>query len=273
MKMSCTPCVFHCPCCQRSNVATTTLMKAPPKSLPPKEPPKEQLQMIRLPLHFHLLTGFTMRAFEKDMDIRVTCEQLQAIVLPEVNRIWKQAGIAFVYKGCSKYSEPPTSGERQAISVLENANREDDEINEDLNDERMTAIRTLSIDLGIDRDDTMNVFVIPYMGSTRQGNAIERGSTSVVVGNWTNKPSGGTRPPQQTLLVEPEPFKIGSLGRTIAHELGHSLNLGHPKSDSNKKLNLMGGPSQGYKLETSQIKTSRTKAKEILIQLKPLNLI
>ena len=85
-------------------------MKAPPKNLPPKE----QLQMIRLPLHFHLLTGFSMRAFEKDMDIRVTCEQLQAIVLPEVNRIWKQAGIAFVYKGCSKHSEPPTSGQRQA---------------------------------------------------------------------------------------------------------------------------------------------------------------
>lgn len=232
------------------------------------EEKKPELQMIELPLRFYLLSSFGMTAFGKDMNVRVRCDQLQVVITPEVNRIWKQAGISFVYKGCTEYSDTPTSEQRQAIGVLENANREDDEKDESLNAERKTAIKTLSVDLGIERGDAMSVYIIPYMGSTRQGNAIG-GDTSVMVGNWTNKPSNGTLPPQETLMVERGPFRIGSMARTIAHELGHCLDLGHPPNDSTKTSNLMGGPSPpGYKIAPDQIKKSRMRAKEIIKKFK-----
>ncbi len=37
------------------------------------------------------------------------------------------------------------------------------------------------------------------------------GGNQAVIGVWTDKPSRGKKPPVKTLLVEPEPMKVGSL--------------------------------------------------------------
>lgn len=248
---------------------TPRAQAAPPKEPEDKNIKNEELKTIALPIYFHLLNSFEMRAFQLDMSVWVTCDHIQLVIMPEINRIWKTAGIQFIYTGCGYHTDEPTSEQQEALETLENADRADDEIDEDSNTQRREAIKTLSLGVGIAQDAAMNVYVIPYMGSTRQGNAIG-GNTSVMVGNWTNKPSqGGT--PQRTLLVEAGSFRIGSLGRTIAHELGHCLNLNHPKRSSTVTGNLMGGRQPGYDLEDSQITKSRARATEIKQRLSQFN--
>ena len=83
----------------------------------------------------------------------------------------------------------------------------------------------------------------------------------MVVGVWTDKPSGGRQPPVKALLVEPEPMRVGSLARTIAHELGHNLGLAHPDKDEAGAVGrLMGGGKQGYGLTAAEIAIARATA-------------
>lgn len=66
---------------------------------------------------------------------------------------------------------------------------------------------------------------------------------------WTDKPSRGRKPPQQVKLLEPQPFAVGSLSRTIAHELGHIVGLRHPnKAQQTRFGRLMGGRKPGENL-------------------------
>ncbi|NBR43189.1 MAG: hypothetical protein EBU04_10175, partial [Verrucomicrobia bacterium] len=77
---------------------------------------------------------------------------------------------------------------------------------------------------------------------------------------WTDKASRGLNPPVKTLLSEKEPFKVGSLARTIAHEIGHTLGLNHPKSSSGVAQLMSGG---GYVLTPAEITTARKIAQAI----------
>ena len=110
----------------------------------------------------------------------------------------------------------------------------------------------------------LNVYLLPFIGSTYQGYATLGGNVAVI-GVWTDKRSGGKKPPVKTVLVEPEPMKRGSLARTIAHELGHNLTLVHPdkslKSDIGR---LMGGSKQGYALTPGEIAQARQSARQHL---------
>ena len=107
-----------------------------------------------------------------------------------------------------------------------------------------------------------NVYLLPYLGATYQGYA-QLGGKQVVVGVWTDKPSGGKQPPVKALLVEPEPMRVGSLARTIAHELGHNLGLVHPdKAEAAEVGRLMGGGRQGYALTPAEIAAARKTARK-----------
>ena len=108
----------------------------------------------------------------------------------------------------------------------------------------------------------MNIYAVPYLGGTSQGNACK--GARILLGEWTDKPSGGKLPPQKCLLVEPEPFVKGSFGRTMAHELGHILGLHHPKE--REAPQLMGGG--GYILTEEQKSTAREKAYKITVKQK-----
>ena len=71
-----------------------------------------------------------------------------------------------------------------------------------------------------------------------------------VVGSWSNKHNDGGIP-EKTLLIEAQQnFVRGSLARTIAHELGHVLSLGHDCEQC-----LM--HAQGYDINDTQIQSAR----------------
>ena len=84
-----------------------------------------------------------------------------------------------------------------------------------------------------------------------------------MVGVWTDKPSGASKPPQKFPPREELPFKTGSIARTCSHELGHILLLLHPDKVTQTKFNrLMGGRRDGYALTPEEIALSRRVALE-----------
>ena len=194
------------------------------------------------------------------MNMWLKCSHIETLLF-EINRIWNSTGIQFINKGCGVYNTPPSENQSDALAILEGSIRSLEEEDIELNIQRKEAIKTVSARLGIQHPRAINIFFVPFMGSTRQGNAMG-GKTNVCVGVWTDKPSRGQALPQKTKLYEPGPFNIGSLGRTIAHEIGHCLDLNHNDSPL-RTPNIMGNPD-GYGFEGFQIIRARARAKEHL---------
>ena len=213
--------------------------------------------VLTLPVRFHITQGATMTVKGQKMEVWVNPDDLQHSVLAEINRIWKQANIQFVIERNREESllSPPNRDE--LLRTVENARRGEDESA----DSGRTASIARLLNPAERHPTAHNVYLLPYIGSTYQGYA-KLGGTQAVVGVWTDKPSRGTKPPVKTLLVEPEPMKVGSLARTIAHELGHNLGLKHPSKDDNTVARLMGGGKQGYVLTPEEITTARATARK-----------
>ena len=214
--------------------------------------------VLNLPIRFHITEGATMTVKGQAMEVWVTPADLAGPVMAEVNRIWKPANIQFSVERAEVEPLRKPDDFADLLKSVENARRGEKE-------ERGSG-RTANISKLLDpahrHPSAHNIYLLPYIGATYQGYA-QLGGTEVVVGVWTDKPSRGERPPVKTLLVEPEPMKIGSLARTIAHELGHNLGLSHPdKSEISAVGRLMGGGRQGYELTLEEIATARQRARK-----------
>lgn len=203
-------------------------------------------EVIVLPVSFHILKGVDMVKSGRWMAASIDCNDVP-VLLSEVNRIWSQASIRFELALCHNVY---VSGADVLIKAIEESTRDANAFEE---------IKSLIHGVGFQQSDTLNVYVIPFMGSTYQGLA-KIGGSWAVVGVWTDKPSGGRLPPVKTLLVEIGSVVYGSLARTIAHELGHNLGLHHPKNGLVTFPRLMGGPYQGYNLTGGEISNARYRA-------------
>lgn len=193
------------------------------------------------------------------MENWIECNHIREFIIPEINRIWSKALIKFELVGCRSEYIYPDGNQKGWIEFIEESKRGDPG--------RGSVIFDLVESVGVQRHDAMNVYLIPFMGSTNQGLA-RLGGKKLVVGVWTDKPSKGRDPPKKTPLVEPPPMNTGSLGRTIAHELGHNLNLEHPTDSTRDQPRLMGGKFQGYNLSPQEISKSRQHAKKIITNIK-----
>ncbi len=212
--------------------------------------------IITLPLRFHIAQGAEMTIKAKKLEAWVKPADLKGPVLIEINRIWKQAGIQFVIERAEEEAVIKPADYAEIIQYVENAKRDE---NGHGDPTRIQKIMQL-VDPAKSNPKTHNIYLMPYIGGTSQGNAQFK-LQGIFVGTWTDKASRGLNPPVKTLLSEKEPFKVGSLARTIAHEIGHTLGLNHPKSSSGGGAQLMS--SGGYVLTPTEITTARKIAQAI----------
>lgn len=237
----------------------------PPTSTPTSNPPADSAAdggtdtsiEIEVPVIFHFLREVYMQKSTVNMWVYLMKSDIEEQILPEVNRIWKQANIVFLPLNIESDNQSLTAQQKQDAAIIEFSNGRDEP-------DRQPAIKRLVKGFEIEDKRGINVYFIPFMGSTNQGITQEMTSTHpfITCGCWTDKPSHGKRPPVKTLMVEPEPFVVGSLGRTIAHELGHALSLLHPTTSSTPRL--MGGPISGYGLTKEEITQARNRANFLL---------
>lgn len=212
--------------------------------------------MLTLPIRFHVTQGATMAVKGQAMEVWVQPADLTGPVLTEINRIWKQANIRFTVERAQVEPLLKPADFTDLLKSVENSKRGEEE---QVGSRRTENIAKL-LDPAQFHPTAQNVYFLPCIGSTYQGYA-KLGGNHAVVGVWTDKPSHGKLPPVKTLLVEREPMKVGSLARTIAHELGHNLTLVHPdKSEVSTVGRLMGGRKQGYVLTPEEIAKARKSA-------------
>ena len=229
----------------------------------PEEPlplPSSDTSIIRLPIRFHMIRT-ALNKGPVTMDMWFSPQDIHQTLLPEINRIWEPAGIEW-------YAEQVVDQEPEERADLHDTLQEISRAN------RTTKNRTHLIKSLVTpkyRHPVFhNVYFVPFVGSTTQGFATFGGPVSILnpdggnqcfVGVWTDKPSGGKKPPQKFPLIEKGSFRIGSIARTVSHELGHNLLLSHPERSTQTQFHrLMGGKKHGYRLIDSEIVRARKTA-------------
>lgn len=218
---------------------------------------------IRLPIRFHIVTDMEIRKGSQTLKTWISDEDIKSAVLPEINRIWKTANISFILDSIEvKKSLKPTN-KKQITGYLANADRDE---NGKSDPERIKLLSQL-ISFEQENPKGLNIYFVPYLGETSQGHA-KRSLRRAFVGQWTDKASKGKHAPERFKLVEKGTFKEGSIARTVAHEIGHLLNLKHPDKTKQTEFNLlMGGKKAGYSLTKKEIKRARKKAKELSVYI------
>ena len=214
---------------------------------------------IPLTVRFHVVTKLEIPKGSHYLKSWISEEDLKSKVLPEVNRIWKTANISFNLDKVVFTPSLNPSDKRQITGYIANAERDDDG---KADPERITLLSKL-INFEDENPNAINIYFVPYLGEASQGHA-KRKFKRAFIAQWTDKSSKGKKAPEQFKLVEKGPFKEGSIARTVAHEIGHILNLKHPDKDKQTQFNLlMGGKKAGYELTKKEIEQARRKASRL----------
>lgn len=221
-------------------------------------PTSGRAQPIVLPLRLHIVGDVTIEKRGVALHPWISADALRRTVVPAINEIWRQAGIQWHVEAIDQVRALNPPDREQRLARIRDATRN---TRRKADPERIRAWEGL-IDLG-ESGGAVDVYLVPYLGETSQGNA-SRQHKRVLVALWTDKPSRGRKPPQRVKLLEPEPFRVGSLSRTIAHELGHVLGLRHPKKGQQTEFQrLMGGKKPGYRLTPAEREAARKAAQRL----------
>lgn len=211
-------------------------------------------RVIVIPININFVNDLNITKSGQRLIPWLTERDIRDVVIPEVNRIWKRAGVVWTLNVVQVLAGDP-AGRATVGRFLEAAERsEDGGANADLTRQLMSIIR---------RTDTktkgVDVYVLPFIGSTLQGLALPKKQVAFV-GQWTDKPSQGRKPPTHSKVVEVGTFVQGSFSRTLAHELGHILSLQHPARTARQPDALMGGGRPGNELTEQECEMARQAA-------------
>ncbi len=242
--------------------------------VPTPRAPLVSTDILEVPLKIHLLTEMPMQirnasgdGFCEDcelMDSWITQDQISNEIMPEVNRIYEQANIhwdiqEFIVEPAAQRSYA------EAADWLSLSDRSSD------NAERISKYFDLIPASTVD-ETMVNLYFVTFIGNTRQGRANKcsqnlpfglsdppfnmsdpsRACSLTINGQWSNKYLPDGAPPEKRVLFAPE--GTPSLAMTVAHELGHTLDLSHPDSG---EINLMQGATSGHNLTDEQISEAR----------------
>ena len=250
----------------------------------PKILPSASTDILVVPVKIHLLTEMPMKMRNasgdgfceigisdcEEMDSWITKRQIELEIMPEVNRIWKDA--ANIHWDVKDVIEERAAKRRyvEAADWLSLVDRDDDLEND------VRVSKYFDLIPASEVDQTMvNLYFFTFTGNTRQGRAnpctkYYHGFQSLptvsglnsspfdmtspnkachltVVGQWSNKNVDDQLRPVKRVLTAPE--GTPSLAMTVAHELGHTLDLNHPDDGV---INLMEGATSGHNLTDEQ---------------------
>jgi hypothetical protein len=207
---------------------------------------EEERDWRRIPVRFHLVADLPMRKAGVMLEPWIEAAQIVRTVLPEVNRIWLPARVEWTLASVDVVA---AAAERrpEVVAFVVGSMRDADGHGDPERIRRLVAL----LPAEGEAPGEVHVYVVPYLGGTSQGNATPR-QRRVLVGQWTDKASGGRRPPERCLLVETGEFQRGSFSRTVAHELGHVLGLAHPLPGRPPFGRLMGGTRPGDTLTAAE---------------------
>ncbi len=192
--------------------------------------------MLTVPVRVHLMTGLEFVENGKNINNWVTPKDFTASVLPEINRIWKPAGIQWKAESVSVEAAVKGPGLKSALLRIEK--REAIEI---------PTFREFFPET--DRNPKIiNLYLIPSVGMAN-GLALKGGTIALVAVWRPNGPDDHQRAP----LVMSE-RGASSVAKACAHELGHTLGLEHPDERLIERL-MQAGP--GTELTPEEITTAR----------------
>lgn len=170
--------------------------------------------VYNLPLRFTLARGAAL-GIPADIDSAWCEAQVSA-----VNAFWAQAGIKFVFAGAVEVNfESTTPMAATAASARETiwAFRRDQDRRTQREMRRIVFLNEL-IPYHGSTSDCYDIHLFDFIGQTFQGCCIDRESHSIIMGVRSNKGYAQvTRRPD------------ACLAKTMAHELGHALQLNHPR--------------------------------------------
>lgn len=196
------------------------------------------------------------------MNAWVLRSDIETVILPAVNRIWRPAGIRFQLTAIHVPKALYTSQRDAVLSYVLGPQRD----RKGRSDPGRIRMLKHFIDPGLEVPHEIAIYLLPYLGENSHGAASQR-QRRVLVGQWSDKASAGQQPPERFRLTEPGGVARGSMSRTIAHELGHILGLPHAPPNKRRLFGLlMGTGKPGYRLTREEITAARQAAKALLQQ-------
>ncbi|MFT5680763.1 MAG: hypothetical protein ACI8RZ_001669 [Myxococcota bacterium] len=188
-------------------------------------------------------------------------------ILPEVNRVWKQAGVRWVLESVVEEAMVRTTTHEQDVAFVMAAARDaegrSDPERLPLLNQMMAAKHRSTTEQLAANTNLFHIYLFPFVGNSSQGNAMRRFDGSTVVSTWSNKykrqrdRSTHCAPQRRPFSESWDVFVVGSIGQTIAHEVGHVLGLRH---DACVRSGGCLMKSNGYVFNTAQICHARQQA-------------